>query len=69
MPSESTPLVSFGTQGNAAPRTALDQSSTALSILGTIQVVLVLFLSLSATYDEVHNYSPAEYVVFRDIIV
>jgi hypothetical protein len=69
MSSESTPLVSFGTPGDIAPRTALDQSSTALSILAAIQVVLVLFLSLSATYDEVHDYSPAEYVVFRDIMV
>jgi len=69
MPSESTPLVSIGTHGSAAPNTALDQRNAALSLLGMIQVLLAIFLSFSTTYDEDHKYSSAEYVVFRDIMV
>jgi len=66
---ESTPLVSSGTQSSVAANFALDQSKTALSLLGIVQIALVLFFAMLTTYDEGHAYSSAEYVVFRDIMV
>jgi ammonium transporter Rh len=66
MPTESTPLVSFE---NGAP--ALDYAKasarTLLLLVGSIQLILLVLFVTATTYN-FKEYSPTEYVIFRDIM-
>jgi ammonium transporter Rh len=66
MPTESTPLVaSFAENGVSAAKAS---AGTLSFMLGSIQLVLTILFLTMTTYDFA-EYSPAEYVIFRDIMV
>ncbi len=69
MPSETTPLVIES--GSAASSTldyAKSDSKKLTVLLGTTQAVLLLLFLFGTTYDS-RDYSSAEYMIFRDIMV
>lgn len=63
MATEVTPLVGTSLTGFAAKDTKM-----LTTLLGAIQAFLLLFFLFGVTYDS-KDYSPSEYVIFRDIMV
>jgi len=68
MPSESTPLVIDGSAADVEPDFALANSKKLTTLLGTIQATLIVLFLFGTTYDS-KDYSAAEYIIFRDIMV
>lgn len=65
MPTESTPLV-FGS--SPVVNYASSDAKTITALLGSIQVLLLFLFMMGTTYSP-KDYSSAEYIVFRDIMV
>ena len=69
MPTETTPLViETGSASDLSSDFALANSKMLTRLLGTIQAALILLFLFGTTYDS-RDYSPSEYVIFRDIMV
>ena len=71
MPTETSPLVidsgdSDVTSGSGGY--ALSNSKTLTALLGATQAALLVLFVVGTTYDS-RDYSPSEYVIFRDIMV
>lgn len=69
MPSETTPLViESGSPASSTLDYAKSDSKKLTVLLGTTQAVLLLLFLFGTTYDS-RDYSSAEYMIFRDIMV
>jgi hypothetical protein len=71
-PSEETPLVDkkhHANNGSSLSWASL-QCETLSTLLGATQLILVFLFAMCTTYSsEDDSYSPAEYIIFRDIMV
>ena len=69
-PSEETPLVvsTKGSNGSGPFDLAKESSGLLTSLLGSIQAGIIVFFIFGTTYSE-DDYSPSEYMIFRDIMV
>ncbi|KAL3902553.1 MAG: hypothetical protein SGILL_010785 [Bacillariaceae sp.] len=65
-PSEETPLVTTSNGGHVD--LAKESSGLLTTLLGCIQAGIILFFIFGTTYSK-DNYSPSEYMIFRDIMV
>jgi ammonium transporter Rh len=69
MPTESTPLFTDAPSDlSVSGNVALASSATLTTLLGSIQAVLIVLFLFGTTYSP-KDYSPSEYVIFRDIMV
>jgi len=68
MPTETSPLVIDSGASDLSSDFALANSKVLTRLLGTTQAALILLFLFGTTYDS-RDYSPSEYVIFRDIMV
>lgn len=68
MADEYTSLNGSSTSAGGSTSEWVPSSKKVITILGTLQVALIAFFYTCTTFD-IEDYKPAEYVIFRDIMV